>query len=68
MAKSNWKRLGRRLRTDEDPYEDEIMGFGNDSFDLPGRPERARGGRGWVHRPTWLAPVGDTAPQDRCAP
>ena len=65
MAKSNGKRLGRRLWIDEDFYEDEIMGFGDDSFDLPGRPERARGGRGWVHPPTWLAGVGDTATQDR---
>ena len=64
MANSNGKKLGRRLRIDEDFYEDEIMGFG-DSLDLSGRPERARGGRGWVHPPTWLAPVGDTATQDR---
>jgi hypothetical protein len=62
MSKSNGKRLGRRLWIDEDFYEDEI---GDDSLDLPGRPERARGGREWVHPPTWLALVGDTATQDR---
>jgi hypothetical protein len=65
MAKSNGKQLGRRFWINEDSYEDEIMGFGDDSFAPPGRPERARGGRGWVHPPTWLAPVGGTVTQDR---
>ncbi len=44
--------------TDEDFYEDELVGFGNDSVDLPGGAEHARGGRRWVHRPTRLSFTG----------
>ena len=63
MARANWKRLGRRLWTDDDFYEDEFMGFDEDSVDHPGGSEHARGGRRWVHRPTCL-PIA-AAPTDR---
>lgn len=61
MSRTIWKQPGRRSRIDEDGYEDEFRGFGDDSVDHPGGSEHPRGGRRWVHRPPCLSAAGPAA-------